>query len=701
MAPANEARPRRLHRLIQLEVVVDQNVVAVEVARGSLSPALPAIRHPHPFPSDEKQLPQRPNPMDITSFVVQGRDKALLYGDYSTYHSQLVKRLLNARKKLGIATRNRGKFRKADEVTVESVAQNREYVHLLLLTSERAWAQAMSIKAAHSANQKGIAGRTRSHIISRLDKAARAAEHLAALLAQPEAAGATARDLLEARAYASLVRGAMQFQKHEWERCLRSYATTHVIYGALAAAGGRADVFRDLLAETVDPSIRYAAYQLKTPRTVPIPVIASKAFPRSDDGLVREIDRIDRGILALAEGAGADDAASAAAAAAASPVETIAWRSREVKIEDAQIAAAWAAVGAAKQRLAEAVARLHDKGPHEMAAAYDEILTATQDAVDATKDAIDELRGEGVGQADPRMQGLQITRTAVNYEMVSWRIGRNRVLSGPRDGATEEYGALRRKRAAASRAAPAEDARASRDLAPSKKLAKLKEKAALYDGTLQNLESIKELPGVAADGHLAAKIQTYEQYFTALKYLAIARSHAITGNAANALALIHRASTLHRAAASKLPSSSSDDNTAADAAAALPPSLDVSPDAFRFLGALLDGELQRHRAIVHVDALRAAPANADPASGSRVAAPLVERLHEYPLEGVDLARIVEFPPAPALVPVKPIFLDVAWNYIHYPGQVAQAAPAGGVAGAQGDEKPAAAAPKRGWFGFGR
>jgi signal recognition particle subunit SRP68 len=67
--------------------------------------------------------------MDITSFVVQGRDKALLYGDYSTYHAQLAKKLLNSRKKLGIATKNRGKFTKKDQVTAENVAQNHEYVH--------------------------------------------------------------------------------------------------------------------------------------------------------------------------------------------------------------------------------------------------------------------------------------------------------------------------------------------------------------------------------------------------------------------------------------------------------------------------------------------------------------------------------------------------------------------------------------------
>lgn len=65
--------------------------------------------------------------MDITRFVVQGRDKALLYGDYATYHAQLAKRLVNSRKRLGIATRNRGKFQKRPDVTAQDAAQNHEY----------------------------------------------------------------------------------------------------------------------------------------------------------------------------------------------------------------------------------------------------------------------------------------------------------------------------------------------------------------------------------------------------------------------------------------------------------------------------------------------------------------------------------------------------------------------------------------------
>lgn len=65
--------------------------------------------------------------MDITTYIVQGREKALLYGDYSTYHSQLSKRLLGSRRKLAIVTKNRGKFQKKDEVTAENIAEDQEY----------------------------------------------------------------------------------------------------------------------------------------------------------------------------------------------------------------------------------------------------------------------------------------------------------------------------------------------------------------------------------------------------------------------------------------------------------------------------------------------------------------------------------------------------------------------------------------------
>lgn len=380
------------------------------------------------------------------------------------------------------------------------------FVTLQLLTAERAWAHAMTMKTAHAADTKGISGRTRSHIVSRLDKAARTAEKLADTLAQ-EASGASDADVLEARAYAAMLRGAAQFEKQSWEPCLRSYATARVIYSALASSA-KADLFKDLLSETIDPSIRYAAYQLKTPRTLPIPVIALKAFPRPDTSLVARLEKLEPDILKQ----GGDAAQKEADGSEGAP-RTLTWRGREVRIEDAAISVAWGSVEAAKKVLEEKLTASSAMTFKDMAVAYDDILIASQDAVDATKQAIEELRAEGVSGSDQRMQSLQITRTAVNYEMISWRIGRNRVLTGHKDGALWDAAPVSKRKAVKQNLATAN----AKQEPPSRQVARLKEKVVLYVGTLQSLESIKELPGVAADEGLSSQVDATVQYFTALK----------------------------------------------------------------------------------------------------------------------------------------------------------------------------------------
>ena len=82
--------------------------------------------------------------------------------------------------------------------------------------------------------------------------------------------------------------------------------------------------------------------------------------------------------------------------------------------------------------------------------------------------------------------------------------------------------------------------------------------------------------------------------------------------------------------------------------------------------------------------------------------PLIDRLDEYPEGGVDLARIVELPPKLASIAAKPIFLDVAWNHVHYPrpeGPAAAAKPlaASGAAeaGGRSETPPPARAGRRG------
>ncbi|KAI1189263.1 signal recognition particle 68 kDa protein [Nemania serpens] len=613
--------------------------------------------------------------MDITNFVVSTRSQALLYGDHTTYHRQLTKKLRTSRRKLNIVTKNRSKFAKKGPVTAEQIAENHEFLYLILLTAERAWAHAMRLKAAHSADSKGITGRTRSHIVSRLDKGARTAERLALILSGPSNTAATDADILEARAYAAMVRGAADFESHNWEHCTTSYATARIIYSALMTST-RGDMLKDLLSETIDPSIRYAAYQSKVPRTLAISAIARNAFPSSDDSLVRRIDKLAPHLLKP----GDSDAEKGQVSISNAP-HTITWRSREVKIEDAAIALAIVSTESATARLAEKLESTDTVLPKEMAAAYDEVLIASQDAADATKHAIDELRDEGVSQSDGRIQSLQITRTAVNYQMISWRIGRNRVLSGEHDGALLDSAPNTTRKSKKDASLPK-----AKIESPGRKVARLKEKVVLYDATLQSLESIKELPGVAADDGLLQQLDATSKYFHALRCLSIARSHSLVDQSSNALALTKHAydQSLQSAAFFSKHGASSSDSAIL--------SIEIRQTDIQFLLNLLRGELQRCRAIVEIDNLREKASS----TVSQAKVPLVNRLREYPAEGVDLENMVDYPPRIQPIPVNPLFFDVAWNYIDYPGNLPAA-----TSKLEGEPTSTPEPKKRGWFGFGR
>lgn len=359
------------------------------------------------------------------------------------------------------------------------------------------------MREVHSTEKKGITGSTRSHIISRLHKAITYANDLFRILTDQSTTGASVEDVLEARAYAASLTGAKEFEKQSWEACVKSYSEARVIYSALATST-KSVIFNDLLSDPVDPSIRYGAYQLRMPRTIAIQAIARKYFPESDSNLVSQVEKLDPNVL--------HDQPTKAKAEAAEPEavpKTITWRSRTVELEDAAIATALAAVNDAAIKLSTALSSTTSAQAQDKASAYDDILISSQDAVDATKHAIDELVSEGVGQGDKRMQSLQITRTAVSYDMVSWRIGRNRVLVGERDGAIVESNVIPLLKKT--------DAKPPKEESAGRKLAHLREKVVLYDAVLQSLDSIRELPGVAADSPFLEELDAKYNYFSALK----------------------------------------------------------------------------------------------------------------------------------------------------------------------------------------
>ncbi|KAF2456255.1 hypothetical protein BDY21DRAFT_415889 [Lineolata rhizophorae] len=644
--------------------------------------------------------------MDITQFVVSKRDAAFLVGDYSTYRTQLSRRILTVRKRLGRTTPKNSKFAKKEPVTAEDIAKDHEFVRLLLLLSERARAHALHMKSIHAEDNhgQGISGSSRKHILSRLDKASKIARELLDLLSNnKDTTGATDTDVLEARAYAASLSGAIEFEKQSqgvgtkknasWDKCLVELSTARVIYASLLQATKK-DIFKELLASTIDPSIRYAAYQSNIPRTVSVPSVSKKYFPRDDKALVSAVESLDPTTFGGGEREVVSEEGKSFAGTDERIPNTIAWRGRTAAIVDASIGQALAARTSAESRLAETLSSQPDAPPRERAAAYDDVLIAAQDAADATRRAIEELEKENVDPSDSRFQDLHVTSLAVNYDLIGLRVGRNRTLIGKDDGLEFEPQSVRkRKRPDAMEVDEGKGAVKEKEQGKGKKLSRLRERVVLLDAILQSIDSIKELRGAMRDAVFIEELEAKRGYFQALKCLNIARSHALLASPVNALALFARAESL----SAKLLTSDTSRNWTTELAVV--PKLDFSPSQAQQLHRRLTALVLQYRALVDLKNIYAQ--NAKAAKSDTAPEPLVERLHEFPIDGVDLKNIVTWPPRLRPVPVKPLFFDVAWNYIDYPGRRARevedrvGAPNG--AAEEEEKKPA----KKGWFGFGR
>jgi signal recognition particle subunit SRP68 len=168
----------------------------------------------------------------------------------------------------------------------------------------------MAMKAAHSEDNadKNITGSTRQHIVSRLRKAVQIAQQVVDILAETDASGAHDTDILEAKAYRYALAGAEEFEKQSegikasnaspqrWNTCLTNFSAARVIYSSLLKATKK-DLFKEVLAATTDPSIRYAAYQSRIPRTVGVPAISRKFFPKEEAALVKAVQTLDPAAL--------------------------------------------------------------------------------------------------------------------------------------------------------------------------------------------------------------------------------------------------------------------------------------------------------------------------------------------------------------------------------------------------------------------
>ncbi|KAK6525745.1 hypothetical protein TWF281_010791 [Arthrobotrys megalospora] len=602
--------------------------------------------------------------MDITTTVLKLRSDPLLLGDYNAYRALCSRRISKLRRNIyGKSASRSRKYVAKSTITPQDIAENAKYAHLLVYSSERAWAFAMYMKSDSGAS--ALSGPTRNHIITRFNKAYNYASQLLALLQDPEST-ASQNDILEARAYADSIAGAIAFEKRQWEKALTYLSTARIIYLALSTAI-RGDTFKEILNSSIDAGVRYSSYQLRLPRNQDIDTTSRQHFAKDDEKLLGAVTALDADILREPE---EEEVVAAGTSTKPTAVRSITWRTRTAPVEDADVAIALGSVVAAEKNLESYLDEHKADSGKSRADQFDEILAAWQESADVIKKTIDDALNDGASAGDERIQALQIIYTYVNYNLISWRIRRNSVMAtGVWDDKKEKDGAGA--------------------------VAGFKEEVALWDAILQDLEQATELPGVAADEEFGNELEMKRHYYLALKCSAIAASHANISNLLNALALYHRASESINTAvslSSQIKSASNDP-------------FSIPPEKLKTLAIELKANVQRYHALAEMD--RLTQQSATTAQKLAVKKPLIESLGVYPESGVDFTNLIDFPPKVKPVPVKPIFFDIAWNYIEYPGLEKETAtvvnePAATTPMEVDDVKKDEATPQnRGWFRWGR
>jgi len=372
---------------------------------------------------------------------------------------------------------------------------------------------------------KAVTGYAREHILARLNKAAKYGKEVVELLSDRSGTNSSDQDVLEVQAYHASLRGTLLFEKQvegvkknkdvsknqeAWNLCLSELAVAHISYAALLH-DSKKDIFKDILTNTIDPSIRYAAYQAKISRTVAVSTVAQQSFPSERSELSKLVLQIWPEAFEQKQVSSSQKEAEVSGTVP----DSIKWRGRSAKIADATIGQALAQASIAQTTLEEYLSSNQTIPSSKKAAAYDNILIAYQDAVDANRKAIEEIEKEGVDEGDSRMQDLRISDLTLNYVLVSWRIGRNRVLIGQDDGMTLPEQIVKRSK----RSRKDDVFRKDKPEARSRQLQQLRERVVLYDSTLQSMDNLKSVRGAMRDSTFVAELDAKRSYFQALKYV--------------------------------------------------------------------------------------------------------------------------------------------------------------------------------------
>ncbi|ORX82519.1 hypothetical protein BCR32DRAFT_231918 [Anaeromyces robustus] len=450
--------------------------------------------------------------MNVLEIINEERNMhGLRHQDYQRYRRYCTKKIHNLRKFLKL-TQGKKRYQKK-EITVD-IINNIKHLYVFLFSTERAWSYAMQLKS-ESIDEP----RKHYHLMKRLRKAAFYANQLEDVCKNYEKIDE--KTLLEVQAYAALMTGYKLFEEQDWQAALEKFAIARTIYEKLAAAGDpQQEALCHSTIDSIDPNIRYCAYNLKIKNTSnedDIAALVEMKLKSSATGANFLDDKIEALLQKKVQ-------------EKASQFTSIEWRNHNIDIKNPKIAESILKANNAiedleKTKLAEnesEIKTFNDSVDNKLDR-FSNVLEAYHDGQrQAEKELLeDKLATDKVtsSKSEEKTNNLKALFSYISYQRLMYTLKRNLLLI---------------KQIEVNNSHPTPE---------NAKFCKPENIVKLYDIIQQVINEVKELPFIDTDVSLSALLSIKTWYYKACRCLSCANLYIDDSKIPESIALLSRANS--------------------------------------------------------------------------------------------------------------------------------------------------------------
>lgn len=553
--------------------------------------------------------------------------------DYRLYRVRTARKVARLRKSFNLQQRpvkSNGKKvqRSGKTITVEDVTRDSGVCRVLLCLAERAWAEAMRTSTLQESRAGLQISSKKDHVRSKLAKAVGYVTEAIKLIEEAgsvlEGPGGASTEL-ELYAYSSLISGHHAYETHRWANCIKNYSIARVSLLALvnqAQDSGLKELLLDIISTVVDEHLIYSVYQLEKVRPLRVGNIAKKAALDQADshpaiGLIKQID------------------ASVLSTESLNPSEnnrqdTVTWRNHTAKIVDDDVSAA---IFATVKQDAALESKINTSGSLSASIPlFDEVLESWQDTQDLVKANIKRWVSSNASPHDRAIQDQYIVSTFTGYSMLLRRIQRDTLLLNQLNAGSNTSNKTKKHK----------DGKISR-----KVFDKTHDLVRIHDTILQSTKQLLELSGVHNDSDLLESLTTLDTYYKAKRLELIAHAYFLAGQYKESLALNQKGlENISALGSSTIP-------------VAFPQGV-LDKSMLEAAITQLNTRTIQLQAVMTADQIKK---NSQSSSGA-----VIDSLGSYPSNATTkqiASNLVTLNSTLEPVFVKPVFFDIAFNYIDY------------------------------------